>query len=157
MLLVLGNPLKCKVLATEEHLHPAATFGWLWVLWLPKWRSGKESVCQCRSCRRCGLGRSPGGGNGYPLQYSCLENPMDRGAWWATVHGVAESDTPEHACMRHMGPLEASKPFFVLPESDPPMGTASLVLTALRVTAPGVAMSPPLLPLKFSGSIPHSE
>ena len=36
-----------------------------------------------------GLGRSPGEGNGYPLQYSCLENPMDRGAWWATVHGVA--------------------------------------------------------------------
>ena len=32
-------------------------------------------------------------GNGTPLQYSCLENPMDRGAWWATVHGVAESDT----------------------------------------------------------------
>ena len=33
--------------------------------------------------------RSPGGGHGNPLQYSCLENPMDRGAWWATVHGVA--------------------------------------------------------------------
>ena len=39
-----------------------------------------------------GWGRSPGEGNGYPLQYSCLENPMDRGAWWAIVHGVAESD-----------------------------------------------------------------
>ena len=35
------------------------------------------------------LGRSPGGGNGNPLQLSCLENPMDGGAWWATVHGVA--------------------------------------------------------------------
>ena len=35
------------------------------------------------------LGRSPGEGNGNPLQYSCLENPMDRGAWWATAHGVA--------------------------------------------------------------------
>ena len=33
-----------------------------------------------------GSGRSPGGGNGYPVQYSCLENSMDRGAWWATVH-----------------------------------------------------------------------
>jgi len=38
-----------------------------------------------------GLGRSPGGGNGNLLQYSCLGNPMDRGAWWARVHGVAES------------------------------------------------------------------
>ena len=35
----------------------------------------------------------PGGGHGSPLQYSCLENPMDRGAWWVTVHGVAESRT----------------------------------------------------------------
>ena len=35
-----------------------------------------------------GSGRSPGGGHGNPLQYSCLENPMDRGAWWATVHWV---------------------------------------------------------------------
>ena len=37
------------------------------------------------------LGRSPGEGNGYPLQYSCLENPMIRGGWWATAHGVARS------------------------------------------------------------------
>ena len=42
-----------------------------------------------------GSGRSPGGGHGNPLQYSCLENPMDRGAWWATVHGAAELDTTE--------------------------------------------------------------
>ena len=40
-----------------------------------------------------GSGRSPGEGNGNPLQYSCLENPMDRGAWWATVYGVAKSRT----------------------------------------------------------------
>ena len=38
-----------------------------------------------------GSGRYPGGGNDNPLQYSCLENPMERGAWWATAHGVAES------------------------------------------------------------------
>ena len=40
-----------------------------------------------------GLGRSPGEGNGNPLQYSCLENPMNREAWWATVHRVAKSQT----------------------------------------------------------------
>ena len=43
-----------------------------------------------------GRGISPGGGHGNPLQYSCLENPMDRGAWWVTEHGVTkESDTTE--------------------------------------------------------------
>ena len=43
-----------------------------------------------------GLGRSPGGGHSNPLQYSCLENPMDREVWWATVHkGYTESDTTE--------------------------------------------------------------
>ena len=43
-----------------------------------------------------GSGRSPGEGNGNPLQYSCLENHMDRGAWQVTVHGVTESDTTKH-------------------------------------------------------------
>ena len=42
-----------------------------------------------------GSGRSPGEGNGYPLQYSCLENSMDRATWWATVHGIAELETSE--------------------------------------------------------------
>ena len=48
------------------------------------------------------LGRSPGGGHGNLLQYSCLENPMDRGAWWATVHGVAESWTRLKGLSTHM-------------------------------------------------------
>ena len=42
-----------------------------------------------------GFGRSPGGGNGNPLQYSCLENPTDRGTWWDTVHKITESDRTE--------------------------------------------------------------
>ena len=48
-----------------------------------------------------GSRRSPGGGHGNPLQCSCLKNPMDGGAWQATVHGVAESDTIEHLSTEH--------------------------------------------------------
>ena len=58
---------------------------------------GKESACQCRRHRDGGsipgLGRSSGVGNGTPLQYSCLENPMDKGAWRATIPRVAKSQT----------------------------------------------------------------
>ena len=55
---------------------------------------GKESACSVGDlCLIPGLGRSPEEGNGNPLKYSCLENPMDRGAQWATVHGVAKSWT----------------------------------------------------------------
>ena len=60
----------------------------------PGGSDGKESACHAVDLGLIpGLGRSPGEGNGYPLQYSCLENPMDRGAWWATVHGVSKSQT----------------------------------------------------------------
>ena len=52
----------------------------------------KESVCNAEDPGLIpGSEKSPGEGNGYPLQYSCLENSMDRGAWWATVHGVTKS------------------------------------------------------------------
>ena len=56
----------------------------------------KESACNAGdSGSILGSGRSPGGEGGNPLQYSCLENSMNRGAWWATVHGVAEWDMTE--------------------------------------------------------------
>ena len=64
---------------------------------LPRWLSGKESACQYRRFKRHGfdpwVGKVPREGNGNSLQYSCLENPMDNGAWRATVHGVAKSWT----------------------------------------------------------------
>ena len=80
-------------------------------LWSPKWEgnpkgadicipglsSGKETACQCRKYKRHKfdpwVGRSPGEGNDNPPQYSCLEKSMNRGAWWATVHRVAKSQT----------------------------------------------------------------
>ena len=56
----------------------------------PRWLSGKEPTCNAGDLGSIpGLGRSPGEGNGNPLQYPCLENPMDRETWWATVQGVA--------------------------------------------------------------------
>ena len=64
---------------------------------LPVWLRGKESACAGNAGDRAlisGPGKSPEEGNGNPLQYPCLENPMDGGAWWAAVHdGVAESQT----------------------------------------------------------------
>ena len=55
---------------------------------------GKESACNAREVGSIPMsGRSPGEGNGTPLQCSCLENPMDRGAWQAAVHGVTKSQT----------------------------------------------------------------
>ena len=63
-------------------------------LGLSWWLSGKESACKAGDVGSIPeLGRSPGEGNGNPLRYSCLENPMDGGAWWAAVHGVIKSRT----------------------------------------------------------------
>ena len=76
--------------------------------------SGKEPACQSAcppagdirdSGSITGSGKSPGEGHSNPFQYSCLENPMDRGAWWTTIHGVAKKlDTTEvvrHYCPNH--------------------------------------------------------
>ena len=74
---------------------------------------GKESACNAGDTEDTGSipgsGRSPGEGNDNPLQYSCLENAMDRGAWWATVQSVAKSQThlsteqePKSWCSRYV-------------------------------------------------------
>ena len=62
---------------------------------LAQWLKKKKNppACAGDAGSISGSGRSPGEGNGNPLQYSCLENPTDRGAWRATIHGVAESQT----------------------------------------------------------------
>ena len=61
------------------------------VLGLPRWLSGKESACNAEDAGSIpGSARSPGEGTGNPLQYYCLGNPMDRGTYWSTVHGVTK-------------------------------------------------------------------
>ena len=66
-------------------------------MWLPQWLNSKESACNAGDSGDEGSipesGRSPGGGNCNPLQHSGQENPTDKGAWWATVHGVIKSRT----------------------------------------------------------------
>ena len=78
------------------------------IIGFPGGSVGKESPCNARAAANMGsipdLGKSPGEGHGNPIQYSCLENPMNRGAWQATVHRVAKSWTwlkwlSTHACM----------------------------------------------------------
>ena len=96
--------LKFCVVPTHPSTHPPLeTTGLLSVQFslfqkdqkcFPSGSDGKASVCNAGDTGSIpGSGRYPGEGNGNPLQYSCLENPMDRGAWWATAHGVAKSQT----------------------------------------------------------------
>ena len=74
---------------TKSHI----PWGYEIILCLPQWCSGKESTCNADVPSIPGLGRSPGGGHGNSLQYSCLENSMDSGTWRAIVHGVTSSQT----------------------------------------------------------------
>ena len=73
---------------------------------LPWWLSGKESACNAGAAGDMGLipglGISPGGGNGYPLQDFCLDNPMDGGAWCATVYSIADLDLTEKTEHAHI-------------------------------------------------------
>ena len=77
---------ECKLKLSEKKRCNPGAGGW----GFPHSSVGKESACSAGDLGSIpGMGRSPGEGNGSPLQYSCLENPMDRGAWQATIHGVA--------------------------------------------------------------------
>ena len=85
---------------------------------LPSWLSGKESTCHCRRCKSLGgsipgSGRSRGEGNGNPLQYSCLGNPMDGGAWRATAHGVTRVTHDLGTRPAHHHPRTCVKPYKV--------------------------------------------
>ena len=81
------KPLRAEVTsASSDARYPALSF--------PGGSEIKASACNAGDLGLTpGSGRSPGEGNGYPLQYSCLENPMDRGVWWATIHRVTKSWT----------------------------------------------------------------
>ena len=78
-------------------MHVCVSVGFPW------WLSGKYPPANVEDARDMGSilgsGRSPGVGNGNPLQYSCLGNPMERRSWWATVHGVTKSQTHKHMCL----------------------------------------------------------
>ena len=83
----MGKIHQNKRLTLTTGCHYASTLQ-ICLLWLgfPCCTSGKEHACRSRKCLIPGSGRSPGGGHGNTLQYSCLENPKDRGSWQATVH-----------------------------------------------------------------------
>ena len=93
-----SQPIPSRRLSQSSLRHPSY-FHWLSD---PGGSDDKESACNVGDLASvAGSGRSPGEGNGYLIQCSCLDNPMDRGACWATVHGIAESDLSEQLS-RHL-------------------------------------------------------
>ena len=90
---------------TEDSVLETLIFEALPRVGFPDGTSGREPTSQCQRHKRCKFNpwieRSPGGRHGNLLQYSCMENPMDRGAWRVTVHGVAKSQTPLMQIITH--------------------------------------------------------
>ena len=98
----------CVCVCVKLYIHK------IYHLTFPGGPSGKEPACQCRLDVRdaslvFGLGRSPGEGNGNPLQYSCLENSMDRGALRATVYAVTQSQTKLKQLTTHTQPFSSTQ------------------------------------------------
>ena len=143
----------------------------------PTGSGSKESACnELNLVSIPGLERSPGEGNGYPLQYSCLKNSMDRGAWQATVHGVTkESDMIEwlthsglgRQILNHWTTWEESVPLFLdsfssYPLSNPgPLAPLSEFIlnpatlsTAINMSGPLLWTTASLLPLPPSNTAP---
>ena len=91
------HSLCCLLLLVSKYLlHSEIEPVSLALVSFPSRSDGKTSACNAGDLGSIpGSGRSPGEGNGNPLQYSCLEKSMDRGAWQATVHGITESDMTE--------------------------------------------------------------
>ena len=125
---------------------------------------GKESTCSAGDLGLIpGSGRSPGEGKGYPLQYSCLENPMDRWAWWSRVHVVAELDTTEWLLGRRFKILNMACEALLTLSASPlsshsgllPQGLGKccfLDLKCYALTQPSKALaSYPLLSLPYLG------
>ena len=113
-----ASDVHCHVPAFSTSGCASTCFTVLHRVGLPRWHSGKASACQCRRFNIRGSGRSPGAGNGNALQYSYLANPMDRGAWWGTVHGVIRvryNWAPPHThthCTEHSSTLSLFQVFF---------------------------------------------
>ena len=125
-------------------------FGWLQSFWgLPWWLSGKESAKQEMWVQPVGWGGSPGGGNGNPLKYSCLGNSMDRGAWRATVPGVAkESDTIQRVNNSNQSGVHLLVSNLKLPSSTLSWGKGGWVLVSekcIRLLCTPCPITTPLL------------
>ena len=105
-------------------------------LGFPDGSDSKESACSVGDLVSIpGLGRSPGGGHGNPLQYSCLENPMDRGVWRATVHGVAKSRTrlSDFTSLLHTVSMQQMLAFLIINSNNPKIQPEYLQIICIQL------------------------